>query len=194
MATTSAADHRGSCATAAPGDGTEHPLRERLQSLLQNWRQAGLPPRWQLLNELRDLLEWRQNNQIAGLWAPPPLMLTATLDDGWGHGLEVIELCARLAGVQTEHIGLLQTPGAILDACRRLRPLLLGLTVLQFDSEADLRHIAANLPTPTQIIAGGAPFQIDPDFAERAGVPHVAKNAADFLHFLLFLEALQWQP
>lgn len=146
------------------------------------------------MNELQKLLEWRQNHQIAGLWEPPPLMLTATVDDGWGHGLEAIELCARLAGVQIERIGLLQTPGAIVAACRRLRPLLLGLTVLQFDSEVDLKHIAANLPTPTRIIAGGAPFQIDPDFAERAGVPHVAKNAADFLHFLLFSDALQWQP
>ncbi len=146
------------------------------------------------MNELRELLEWRQNNQIAGLWQPPPLMLTVTTDDGWGHGLEVIELCARLAGVRIERIGLLQKPQAIVDCCRRLRPLLLGLTVLQFDSEADLKHIAENLPASTQIIAGGAPFQIDPEFAERAGVRHVARNAADFLHFLLSLETLQWQP
>jgi hypothetical protein len=172
----------------------ENPLREQLRSLLQNWRQAGLPPRWQLMNELQDLLEWRKSKQIAGLWARPPLMLTATIDDGWGHGLEVVELCARLAGFRIERIGLLQKPQVIVDCCRRLRPLLLGLTVLQFDSEPDLKHIAEDLPASTQIIAGGAPFQIDPDFAERAGVRHVARNAADFLHFLLFSEALQWQP
>jgi len=194
VATTSAADHGGSRGASTADANAANPLREQLRSLLQNWRQTGLPSRWQLMSELRDLLEWREKNRIAGLWDPPPLMLTATVDDGWGHGLEVVELCARLAGVQIERIGLLQGPDVIVDSCQRLRPLLLGLTVLQFDSEADLKHIAENLPAPTQIIAGGAPFQIDPEFAERAGVRHVARNAADFLHFLLSSETLRGQP
>lgn len=172
-------------------DGTENLLREKLQSLLQNWRRSGLPPRLQLMNELRELLEWREKSRIAGLWASAPLMLTATIDDGWGHGLEVIEQCARLAGLRTERIGLLQGPAVIVDCCRRRRPLWLGLTVLQFDSEADVRRIAESLPATVEIIAGGAPFQIDPEFAERAGVRHVAGNVADFLQFLLSMEPPQ---
>lgn len=193
MATTSAAKPRTPSGPCSAADCAENSLRRHLRNLLQNWRDAGLPPRWQLMNELQELLEWREKNQIAGLWDPPPLMLTATVDDGWGHGLEVVERCACAVGIQIQRIGLLQTPEVIVDYCRRLQPRLLGLTVLQFDSEAQLRFIVENLPGPTQMVAGGAPFQIDPEFAERAHVNYVAGNLADFLHFLLYSDMLQQQ-
>ncbi len=160
-------------------DGDE--LRNRLQDLLDNWRTSGIPPRWQLMNTLQHLLVWKDNEQIPGLWNPAPLLLTATLDDGWGHGLEVVELCARVAGLQVERLGLLQTADRILGTCLQLRPQLLGLTILQFDSEPSLKRIIEGLGKHTLLLAGGPIFQIDPELASRTGVHYVAKDVADFL-------------
>lgn len=166
-------------------DGDE--LRNRLEDLLQTWRTSGVPPRWQLMNTLQAMLEWKDNERIPGLWNPPPLLLTATLDDGWGHGLEVVELCARVAGLQVERLGLLQTADRILGTCLQLRPRLLGLTILQFDSEPSLKRIIEGLGKHTLLLAGGPVFQIDPELASRTGVDHVAKDVADFLGIILNL-------
>jgi methylmalonyl-CoA mutase cobalamin-binding subunit len=112
-------------------------------------------------------------------------MLTATLDDGWGHGLEVIQALAEAAGIRVETLGLLQQPQAIVAACRREMPDLLGLTVLQFDSDDAVRHIVDHLPPTTILVAGGAAYQYDAEFAERTRTPVVARNGAAFLRFLL---------
>ena len=74
-----------------------------------------------------------------------------------------------------------------MSACRDLEPMLLGLTVLQFDTEEDLAFIARNIPATTRIVAGGPVFKADPDLAKRAGIHRVADDAADFLKFLLTL-------
>lgn len=119
------------------------------------------------------------------MWDPPPLMITATLDDGWGHGIEVIELCAKAAGLRVVSMGLLQAPDSIIAKCRELSPDLLGLTVLQLDSEPDLAVIREHLPPAVRVVAGGPPFQIDSEFAARAGVDFAARHVLDFLQFLL---------
>ena len=112
-------------------------------------------------------------------------MLTATLDDGWGHGLQVIEALADAVGVAVRPLGLLQTPAAIAAACREQTPDLLGLTVLHFDSEDALIEITHTLPAATTLVAGGAAYRYDPDFAARTGTPVVARDGAAFLRFLL---------
>ncbi len=162
-----------------------NPLRMKIEGLLTKWQEKGLPSRSGLESAARELLEWKRAEGITGLWKNPPLMLTATLDDGMGFGLELIHLYADVAGLQVLFLGLLQSPEKILDECRKNLPDLLGLTVLQFDSEEALTKIGHNLPTKTQIIAGGPVFMADPDFAMRAGTHFVAKNVASFLRFLL---------
>jgi hypothetical protein len=82
-------------------------------------------------------------------------------------------------------LGVLQRPDVILTACRERQADLLGLTVLQFDSDEDLIEIARGLPPETTLIAGGAAFIHDPDFAERTGTLYVARDGAAFLEFLL---------
>ena len=160
-------------------------LRRHLQALLQSWRETGVPPRWQLMNTLQELLEWRANQDIQGLWNPPPLLATATLDDGWGHGLEVIETCGRAAGLRIERLGLLISAEQIIDRCRQMRPQLLGLTLLQLDSEVSLRQITEELRGLTKVLVGGPPFRIDPELAARTQVGYVARDVADFLDFIL---------
>lgn len=162
-------------------------LRQRLQDLLRTWQTSGVPPRWELMNTLQSLLEWKKKRKLAGLWNPPPLLLTATLDDGWGHGLEVIEACGRTAGLRVERLGLMRSAEDIILRCLALQPQLLGLTVLQFDSEPPLRQITEALGTGTRVLTGGPIFQIDRDLAARTGVHHVAKNVADFLSIILHL-------
>jgi len=161
-------------------------LRQHLQDLLAGWRREGIPTRWQLQKIFEEIIQERDSSGGQGLWKSPPAMLTATLDDGWGHGLRIIELCAQAAGLNTRFLGLLQSPEAVVAACTEDDgPDLLGLTVLQFDSEPALIHIRRHLPSHTRLIAGGPPFQIDPELADRSGVHFVARNVADFLEFIL---------
>ncbi len=115
-------------------------------------------------------------------------MLTATLDDGLGHGLEVIRMFSETAGLETIELGLLLTPEKIITSCKNHQPDLLGLTVLQFDSEEDILMISRNLPSKTKIIAGGPVLTADRGFAARAGIHFTAKNAAYFIQYLLQFE------
>ena len=112
-------------------------------------------------------------------------MITATLDDGLGQGLEVIRMFSETAGLEIIDLGLLVAPEKIIAACNKNNPDLLGLTILQFDSEEDILMISKNLPSKTKIIAGGPVFTADRGFARRTGIHFVAKNAADFIRFLL---------
>jgi methanogenic corrinoid protein MtbC1 len=116
-------------------------------------------------------------------------MITATLDDGLGQGLEIIRLFSETAGIEIIDLGLLVTPEKIIAECKKNNPDLLGLTVLQFDSEEDILMISRNLPSKTKIIAGGPVFTADSEFARRTGIHFTAKNVTYFIRFLLQFEA-----
>ena len=115
-------------------------------------------------------------------------MITATLDDGLGHGLEIVRMFSEAVGLEIIELGLLVTPEKIISACKKNNPDFLGLTVLQFDSEETILMISRNLPSKTRIIAGGPVFTADREFARRAGIHFAAKNVADFIRFLLQFE------
>ena len=163
-------------------------FKEKLNDCIQNLKQIP-PTRETFLNTAEDLTAWRTAHHHPGLWQSPPLMLTATIDDGWGHGLEIIEKLAAAAGVRVQRLGLLQSADRIITACREQSPDFLGLTVLQFDSDDTVAAIVRDLPASTLLIAGGAAYQYDDDFAERTGTSVVIKNGAAFLRFLM-----QWNP
>lgn len=166
-----------------PGNSQE--LRSRLEALRDRLRTKPALSRAQILDAFSTICQ----GQPEGLWPSPPHLVTATLDDGWGHGLEVIEACAKAAGVRITALGLLQPAERIIETCRQFQPDLLGLTVLQFDSEDALSQIAAQLPPQTRLVCGGPPFQIDEELAQRTGVTFVARSVADFLAYLLALPA-----
>ena len=158
-------------------------MRTRIEALLNYWRDN--PPTREGYLKAAAALAAGDQPAPEPLWPRSPCMVTATLDDGWGHGLEIIQALAAAVGVRVAPLGVLQTPEAVVAACRRHRADLLGLTVLQFDSDDAVRHILGHLPPPTTLIAGGAAYQFDPDFAERTQTPFVARNGAAFLRFLL---------
>jgi methylmalonyl-CoA mutase cobalamin-binding subunit len=160
-------------------------LKEKIEQLLQAWQANGIPTRQGFAAEAQALARWRDTRGIAGLWPFPPVMVTATIDDGWGQGLELIHRFADAVGLHVVSLGLLQPPETVIEACHRYRPDLLGLTVVQLDAEEDLAEIAKNLPERTKIVAGGPAFKADPDFARRTGVSFVAAHAAAFLGYLL---------
>ena len=160
-------------------------LREKLEELSRKWQSKGLPSRSELEKVAGDLREWKKKTSCPGLWDISPLMITATLDDGLGQGLEVIRMFSEAAGLEIIELGLLVTPEKIIAACKKNKPDLLGLTVLQFDSEEDILTISRNLPERTKIIAGGPVLTGDPGFAVRAGIHFAAKNVAYFIQFLL---------
>ena len=157
----------------------------KLEELSRKWQSKGLPSRSGLEKAAGELCEWKVKTGVSGLWDTPPLMITATLDDGLGQGLEVIRMFSETAGLEIIELGLLVTPDKIIAACKKNNPDFLGLTVLQFDSEENILMISKNLPSKTKIIAGGPVFTADPEFAQRTGIHFVAKNVADFIRFLL---------
>ncbi|MBI5592365.1 MAG: cobalamin B12-binding domain-containing protein [Deltaproteobacteria bacterium] len=163
-------------------------FEQKLLDCLHGWERVS-PTREAYLNAARELTMWRSDHNHPGLWALPPLMVTATIDDGLGHGLEVIEKLAEAAGVRIHSLGLLQSPESISEACRKLNPRFLGLTVLQLDSDDWVAEIVRGLPPSTLLIAGGPAFQYDEDFARRTGTHVVVKNGVAFLQFLMNWDA-----
>jgi len=162
-------------------------LGDRLIQLVSGLLENGRPARTELLAAAEEILQWKTENKVAGLWTDPPLMVTATLDDAMGHGLDLIHQYAELAGLKVRALGLLQSAETVAATCRELNPALLGLTVLQFDTEEDLIQIARNIPETTRIVAGGPVFKADSELARRVGIHRVAADAADFLTYLLTL-------
>jgi methylmalonyl-CoA mutase cobalamin-binding subunit len=163
-------------------------VREDVIEFLQILKRKGRATREDYLAGAAALEARRLQSGGRGLWPQAPRMMTATLDDGWGHGLQVIEALSNAVGVAVQRRGLLQTPAAIVKACREERPDLLGLTVLQFDSDEALLKITRALPTATTLVAGGAAFRYDSDFAKRTGTHVVARDGTAFLQFLLGYE------
>ena len=162
-------------------------LRARLNQLVAELLANGRPARTELSAAVAEIQQWKREHHRTGLWTDPPLMVTATLDDALGHGLDLIHQYAELAGVRVKPLGLLQSAETVAAACRELKPALLGLTVLQFDTEEDLIQIARNIPETTRIVAGGPVFKADAELAGRVGIQRVAADAADFLNYLLTL-------
>lgn len=163
-----------------------HPeFKEEVLKLIKTWKTQGLPSGDALAATVDELRRWKDVNNIGGLWVEPPLMATATVDDGFGQGLAVIHKFAAAVGLSLHPIGLMQKPDVIIDACRSLRPAILGLTILQFDSQEAIAYIASHLPAQTKIVAGGPVFAADPEFAGRAGIHVVAANVGDFLDYLI---------
>jgi len=169
---------------------TDHkPLAEKLGRISRRWISDGLPSR-EVLESTADQLElWKQKRAIHGLWSEAPLMLTATLDDGIGQGIAVIERFASVAGLAVQRIGLLQHPGFIVDQCKILQPDMLGLTVLQLDSDDNLAEVGRNCPQQTAIVAGGPAFMFDPEMGKRCAVDYISPNVAYFLDYIL-----KWTP
>jgi methylmalonyl-CoA mutase cobalamin-binding subunit len=157
-------------------------LRKTVERLLQGWTADGMPSRDGLAGQAAALQKQRGDKS---LWKPAPTMLTATIDDGIGQGIDLIGRFAGAVGVRVVFAGPMLSPARIVEEARRVDADLAGLTVLQLDSEPLLEEIARELPSKTVLVAGGPAFRLDPDLAERTGVAFVAANVADFLRFLL---------
>lgn len=160
-------------------------LRQKLRRICDQWIAEGLPSREVLERSADELEQWKQRWQTVGIWPLPPLLATATLDDGIGQGLAIIERYAEVVGLDVERIGLLQQPQTIIDTCHRRQPAFLGLTVLQLDSDDALARIGRSLPEHTRLIAGGPVFAFDSEMAARCNVDFVAADLAHFVDFLL---------
>ena len=132
------------------------PILEEMSRMLHanaSWSRAEIFRAGEILQDRKDAMV------IKGLWQLPPRMITATLDDAIGQGLQIIHLFSRLAGVNVQSMGLMQPPDKIIDFCRKSSPDILGMTLLQFHSEEILCDIVASLPPQTTTIVGGPIFK-----------------------------------
>ena len=131
------------------------------------------------------MLAWKIDQQIGGLWEHPPQMVTATLDDSIGQGLKMIHCFSDVAGVKVTPLGLMQPPEVIVSTCRQLRPDMLGMTVLQFDSLEMLDEIVDKLSAATQVIVGGSAFRQMSAAQLREKPYRVLSDVAAYVEFLL---------
>lgn len=160
-------------------------LYRKLKQISAEWMAGGLPTHEQMVTAAESLEQWKRRNAIASLSAAPVRIVTATLDDGIGQGIGIINMFSEVMGLQVIHLGLVQPPETIIAACRTHQPELLGLTVLQQDSEDDLMRIGRALGPETRLVTGGAAFKYDPEMAGRCGVDFVAENVAVFMDYTL---------
>lgn len=169
-------------------------LAERLIELLGTWDRVR-PGRATLHAAADELLAWRRKENVPGLWARPPRLLGATLDDGWGHGIELILKFARVLGCDTHFLGVLCPIDTIVEACKKETPDILGITVLQLDTEEALedlgKRLGRKLRRKIKLMAGGPVFTIDPGLAQRVGINFVARDAAHFVRHMLEDAALK---
>ena len=162
-------------------------FQDAVKRIADQWVGDGLPSREGLDKAAHELVRIRERYFLSGIWRTQPCMVTATLDDGLGQGLAIIEKFSDVIGIRLIRLGLMQTPEEVIDACQQHQPDFLGMTILQFDTEEDLLFIGKRLPRHTRIIAGGPVFNGNSGFAERTGIHFAAKNVADFLLFMLTL-------
>jgi hypothetical protein len=160
-------------------------LRLKLTEVLNSWERPGMPARATLIKVEKELILWKSTQNIQGLWDIAPIMVSGTIDDAVGSGIQLIERYAALCGVTVYSIGVLASPAVILQACRKYHPDILGLTVLRQDQEDDLIEIRRSLPYPTQLLVGGPAAIHDPGLAGRVGIDHVSPHLKDFIEFLL---------
>jgi methylmalonyl-CoA mutase cobalamin-binding subunit len=160
-------------------------LTTALRHQICRWRQDGLPGYDGLMQAAAEIAALRETPGSQPLWSPPPLLLTATLDDALGQGLTVIHRFADALGLRRRHLGLMVSADTIVAACRTETPALLGMTVLQFDSETDLIRIRREIPKATRMVCGGPLFKADADLAGRCGIDFVAAHVGKFLEYLL---------
>ena len=74
-------------------------LRGKILELLETLIKTRRPSRNELLSAAERVLAWKRESGAGSLWPRPLRMVTATLDDAWGHGLEVIHLYGEVAGL-----------------------------------------------------------------------------------------------
>ncbi|MEK6194040.1 MAG: cobalamin B12-binding domain-containing protein [Deltaproteobacteria bacterium] len=134
-------------------------MRRILEELSQVLRADKSWSRAEIFRAGEILFDRKKASPVKDLWHSPPTMMTTTLDDAIGQGLQIIHLFGRLAGVDVKPLGLMQSPEDIISSCRQQMPDILGLTILQFHSEETLCEIIANLPSHIQVIVGGPIFR-----------------------------------
>jgi len=158
---------------------------EELSQVLQadkSWSRA------EIFRAGKILLDRKEASPVKDLWPSPPSMMTTTLDDAIGQGLQIIHLFGRLAGVDVKPLGLMQLPEKIIDACSQSKPDILGLTILQFHSEETLCDIIAHLPSRIRVIVGGPIFKaLEPEDMEKKTYL-VLNDIQHFIEFLLTFE------
>ena len=160
-------------------------LEETIRDCIDRWRRGGLPGPDGLGAAADGIVALRETPGIRPLWQTPPLMLTATLDDALGQGLAVIHRFTDAVGVRRRHLGLAVSADTVIEACRADKPDLLGMTVLQFDSEDGLVRIRRDIPARTRMVCGGPLFRADGELAARCGIDYVAAHVGEFLQYLL---------
>ncbi|MEJ5299511.1 MAG: cobalamin-dependent protein [Thermodesulforhabdaceae bacterium] len=157
---------------------------EAVREKLEIWEKSGIPPRWSLLEELKKLQSLRISLGLSSICENPPRLITATLDDGWGLGIEVIHMACNALGIPYNFLGLMKTPEEIVDACASDPPDIVGVTVIQEDSAEELLRLRRLLQPNILILAGG------PGLKDPAEISHennliIVKNVSHFIRMII---------
>lgn len=155
-------------------------MKNDLLNLLRTWESEGIPPRWTLISSLRSLKE-RREEEGATLIERPYLILTATLDDGWGVGLETIHAACEALGIKYVFLGLMVPPELIIQKCAEIQPDMVGLTILHEPSLELLKELDQALPKALPLLVGGLKIE-GGEFSARL---RPVRNVLDFVKIFL---------
>lgn len=147
---------------------------EALEKNIKKWESEGVPPRWTLIKELNELAQLRKS---LGVSLTPFRLVTATLDDGWGLGLEIIHNACNVLGISYTFMGLLKTPEEIAQLCESEKPDAVGVTVIQEETLDTLFRLRSLLSPKIKIFAGGPAIK---EFISHEGI-QVFKNVLEFI-------------
>lgn len=154
---------------------------EAVGKFLKRRNQEGIPPRWTLVEELKKLVELRQTLGVSSITPAPFRLLTATLDDGWGLGIEIIHHACDVLGVHYTFLGLMKSAQDITRSCEIEKPDAVGVTVLQEDTIEELLLLRRLITAETQIFAGGFGIR---NLTPVAGIT-VFKDIVSFMSYLI---------
>lgn len=152
-----------------------------IEEVIHRWSREGIPPRWTLVEDLKKLIQLKKSLDVSSVMPVPFRLITATLDDGWGLGIEIIHHACDVLGIHYIFLGLMKSANEIAQACESENPDAVGVTVLQDDTVEELLLLRRLLPVQTELFAGGPGIR---EFKPPAGVL-ILNNIIDFMsHFV----------
>ncbi len=134
---------------------------KEIRTVLDSWREKK-PPRWSMLKKLEELTEARKRAGIETILSDNvSTIYTATIDDGWGMGIDVIHKACDVIGLRYKFLGLLVKVDELVNVCNQDIPDFLGLTVIHESSFDDVLYIASKIHEKTTLLVGGGALKTE---------------------------------
>jgi methylmalonyl-CoA mutase cobalamin-binding domain/chain len=123
----------------------------------------------------------------------PPIVVGNAWQDHHDLGRRIVSIALRGAGFRVVDLGLSVSADAFAEAAERERATVVGVSTLLLHTAKHLPDVRRALDArglrQVRLIAGGAPFLVDPQLGERYGLDGVARDPAGAVRLVRHLTA-----